>query len=229
MRASLVIPAALALACAAAPAAAQDAPAPPPTPELSASAVATRGARADDFVPRGWKIAARADGDLNGDGRADAVLHLVPRETWYSPDSITAAPGTHALVVLLADGAGYRRAGVAPRLLQPDVPQYGLTLRIRNGVVITDQNYGMTEVTDVTHRFRLEPATGRFLLIGRDQLLYTRPQEARDSEKTSENYLTGVRLITTGHFTRSGGYRESTRREQIPRSKAYLDDIDDIS
>lgn len=225
MRTSLVS-AALALACAAAPAAAQDTQERPP---LSPSAVAARGSRVQDFAPAGWKIAARADGDLNGDGRADAVLHVVPSDTWYSPDSITAAPDTHALVVLLADGAGYRRAGVAPRLLQQEVPQYGLTLRIRNGVLITDQNYGMTEVADVTHRFRLEPATGRFLLIGRDQLLYTRPQEARDSEKTSENYLTGVRLITVGHFTRSGAYRETTRREQIPRSKAYLDDIDDVS
>jgi hypothetical protein len=45
--------------------------------------------------------------------------------------------------------------------------------------------------------------------------------------KTSDNFLTGERLITTGHYTASGGYRESGRRESIARTKAYFDDIDE--
>lgn len=198
------------------------------TVSFPVSAVPARGARVQEFVPRGYTIAAREDGDLNGDGRPDHVLHLVPRNTYYRPDAITAAPEVHALVIVLTDGRGLRRAGVAPRLLQAVVPQWGLQLTIRRGVLIVNQNFGMTEVLDLTHRFRLDPATGRFLLIGRDQLFYTRPQERQDSEKRSENYLTGVRLSTTGHFDASGRYTERERRERIPRTRTYFDEVNEV-
>jgi hypothetical protein len=195
-------------------------------PPFPASSVPVRGARVESFVPTGWKVAREASGDLNGDGRADRVIHVVQAGIGYDPDAIAAAPESHALLILLADGGGWRRAGMATKL-QTIVPQWGLNLTIRRGVLMVEQNFGMTEVMDVTHRFRLDPATGRFLLIGRDQMSYTRPQEASDPVKTSENYLTGQRLITTGHYTASGGYRETERREAIPRTRAYFDDIDE--
>ncbi len=194
-------------------------------PAFPAAAVPARGARVAAFVPRGWAAAAEVSGDLNGDGRPDRVVHLVPQGTHYRPESITAAPESQALLILLADGGGYRRAGLATHLLQEIVPQWGLQMSIRRGVLITEQNYGMTEVMDVTHRFRLDPANGRFLLIGCDRFFYTRPQEAADSRKVSENYLTGVRLTTVGHFDDAGRYSEREQREQIPRTKTYFDDI----
>jgi len=198
-------------------------------PRFPVSAVPARGARVQAFVPAGWKVAAEVDGDLNGDGRADRVVHLVPRNSDYEPDAVVSAPEAQALLILLADaGGGLRRAAVATQLLQTIVPQWGLRLTIRRGVLVVNQNYGMTEVLDVTHRFRLDPATGRFLLIGRDQFYYHRPQELTEPVKTSENYLTGDRLITTGHWTSGGGYRETERRERIPRTKAYFDDIDEV-
>ena len=193
------------------------------------SAVPARGASVRAFVPAGWKAAHEVTGDLNGDGRPDRVVHVVEAGSGYDPDAVTAAPESQALLILLAEpGGGWRRAGVATRLLQTIVPQWGLQLTIRRGVLIVNQNFGMTEVTDLTHRFRLEPATGRFLLIGRDQFNYHRPQELSDPMKVSENYLTGQRLTTTGHYTSGGGYRESERRETIPRTKAYFDDIDEV-
>ncbi|HEX8907262.1 MAG TPA: hypothetical protein VF771_20590 [Longimicrobiaceae bacterium] len=213
----------LAFACLCTAADAQAQGDPPPFP---VSAVPVRGARVQDFVPRGYMIANRADGDLNGDGRADHVLHLVQRGTYYQAGAVTAAPEVQALVIVLQEPGGrLRRAGLAPRLLQTIVPQWGLTLTIRRGVLIVNQNFGMTDVSDFTHRFRLDPANGRFLLIGRDQFFYHRPQEMTEPVKRSENYLTGVRLITTGHWTGNGGYRETEQRETIPRTKAYFDDI----
>jgi hypothetical protein len=197
-------------------------------PTFPVAAVPARGAGVQAFVPAGWKAATEVAGDLNGDGRPDRVVHVVPRGTSYEPDAVTSAPESQALLILLADtGGGLRRAGMATRLLQTIVPQWGLRITIRRGVLVLNQNYGMTEVADVTHRFRLDPATGRFLLIGRDQLNYHRPQEMTDPVKTSDNFLTGERLITTGHYTASGGYRESGRRESIARTKAYFDDIDE--
>jgi hypothetical protein len=198
-------------------------------PPFPGRAVPARGARVQAFIPAGWKAAHEVTGDLNGDGRPDRVVHVVQAGTYYDPDAITAAPESQALLILLAEpGGGWRRAAMATRLLQTIVPQWGLNLTIRHGVLIVNQNYGMTEVADVTHRFRLEPATGRFLLIGRDQLNYHRPQELTDPVKVSENYLTGQRLTTTGHYTSGGGYRETEQRESIPRTKAYFDDIDEL-
>jgi hypothetical protein len=208
--------------CAASRANGQDAP------SFPRAAVPARGAAVQAFVPPGWKAASLVLGDLNGDGRADRAVHLVPANAGYEPDGVGAAPESHALIILLAErGGGLRRAGAATQLLQTAVPQWGLRLAIRRGVLVVNQNYGMTEVADVTHRFRLDPASGRFLLIGRDQFNYHRPQELSDPVKTSENYLTGERLITTGHYGAGGTYRESERRERIPRTRAYFDDVDE--
>src|SRR3954462_170774 len=86
----------LPLACLTARLAHAQAPAAP----LDASTVAVRGARAEAFVPAGGKIAAQVAGDLNGDGRADRVLHLVPRDTGYADPLF--GPESQALVILLA-------------------------------------------------------------------------------------------------------------------------------
>jgi hypothetical protein len=46
--------------------------------------------------------------------------------------------------------------------------------------------------------------------------------------KRSENYLTGVRLITTGHFSPSGRYGETSRTERIPRTLAPMEDVNEL-
>ena len=197
------------------------------TPQFNAAQVPAEGARAEDFVPRGWKIAERAEGDLNGDRRTDHALHLVPQD--HDMSSITAAPESHALVILFAADAGrLRRAGLAIRLLVRIAPQYIFDLTIRNGVLVVHQNYGMTDVADLTHRFRYEAAAGRFILIGKDTFNYHRPQGARWPEtRTSDNYLTGVRLVTTDRWLNDATNRPTTRREQIARTRVFLEDVDE--
>ncbi|HVG45380.1 MAG TPA: hypothetical protein VM890_11635 [Longimicrobium sp.] len=210
----------LLLACMVASAArAQDAPG------LRAAAVPARGARAEAFVPAGWKIAAQAQGDLNGDGRADRVLHLVPRE--YEAD-LYAPPETGALVILLAgSGGSLRRAGVAPRLLLSSMPQWSLQLAIRRGVLVVGQHYGMADVWDLTHRFRLDAPSRRFILIGRDLLTFHRPQGMYDNWSKSENYLTGVRLDTVGKLQPDGSYRDRVERRRIPRRRTAFEDVNE--
>ncbi|HET7232034.1 MAG TPA: hypothetical protein VFJ16_18655 [Longimicrobium sp.] len=199
-------------------------------PPLDPARVPATGARVQSFVPNGWKVAHQISGDLNGDGRADQVVHMVPTSSdWYDPDGVSAAPAAQALVVLLAGADGrLRRGGVATRLLQPSVPQWGLQLSIRNGVLVVNQNYGMTDVTDATHRFRWDAAARRFVLIGRDRFNYHRPQEMTDPVKRSENYLTGVRLVTTGHYAANGRYSETERRERIPRTHVAMESVDEL-
>ncbi len=217
---TLILLAALLLTAGSTGALAQDA-----APTFNPAQVPAEGASAQDFVPRGWKIGGRVEGDLNGDRLSDQVLQLVPDD--YDGSGVSAAPEAHALLILLsAEGGRLRRAGLATKLLVTVVPQYGLELSIKNGVLVANQNYGMTDVSDLTHRFRLEPATGRFLLIGKDTFSYHRPQgPGWPATRVSENYLTGVRLITTERWLSNGTNRATTKREQASRARVYLEEV----
>ena len=210
----------LAASCAGA-ARAQDAPV------FDPSKVPAEGARAEEFAPAGWKIDARAAGDLNGDGRPDQVLQLVPRD--YDTEGVVAAPEAQAFLILLStDGGRLRRAALTTKLLVSYVPQYGLDLKISRGVLVVNQNYGMTQVSDLTHRFRYDASSGRFLLVGKDDFSYHRPQGPDwPAVKVSENYLTGVRLTTTDRWRGETALKPSEKREQIGRARIFLEDVDE--
>jgi hypothetical protein len=193
------------------------------------ASVPADGMKLSDFVPRGWKIGADAKGDLNGDGRSDHVLQLVPDD--YDTSGINAAPETQALLVLVSsDGGRLHSTALTSKLLVTIVPQYILNISIKNGVLVVNQNYGMTDVADLTHRFRYESNSGRFLLIGKDTFSYHRPQGPDwPATRVSENYLTGVRLTTTEKWMKNGTNREIPRREKIARSRIFLEDVDEVS
>jgi hypothetical protein len=192
--------------------------------------VPAEGRRPQDFLPRDWKIGARAEGDLNGDHLPDHVLQLVPHD--YDSSGISAAPEAQALLILLsADGGGrLQRTGLATKLLMPVVPQYILAMSIRNGVLVINQNFGMTDVTDLTHRLRYEPTAGRFQLIGKDTFNYHRPQGPNwPATRISENYLTGARLTTTDRRLRNGMNKPTTKRGQVARAPVFIEDVDEAS
>ncbi len=88
------------------------------------------------------------------------------------------------------------------------------------GVLIVNQSWGSNTFTDATHRFRRDPLTGRFVTIGRDIVVTDRA--CGIIVRDSRNYLTGQAIIGT-----SGGQNiATTRREAIPRDKAFLEDVD---
>ena len=193
---------------------------------LDAAQVPRAGGRPEDFVPRGWQIQAQVAGDLNNDSRPDYALHLVPND--HDADEGHFSPETHALLLLLAEDEGrLRRAGLANKLLMPAVPHHILEMTITNGVLITNQTFGWGHVTDVRHRFRYEPASGRFLLIGKDTRNHHRlPGPQWPARSVSENYLTGVRLTTTERWLNEERSTETTRRERIARARIFLEDVD---
>ncbi|MEL6529317.1 MAG: hypothetical protein AAFQ27_05105 [Pseudomonadota bacterium] len=81
-----------------------------------------------DFVPFGWKLFDKAEGDLDGDGRVDSVLIIQKND----PD----------LVIENPDGLGMDRYDSNPRMvlvaLQSNPGQYKLV--VRDAAIIPDHN-----------------------------------------------------------------------------------------
>lgn len=190
------------------------------------SAIPREGKDIADFVPRGWKIEARVSGDLNRDSLPDYALKLVEDK----PAAKDGVPNERqrSLVILLQTKEGrLTRAAVANRLLQCTTcggAFYGVVeapanVAIKNGVLIVDQDHGSREVTALTYRFRYEPNTGRFALIGFDIANVDRATGGEVSEST--NYLTGSRITT-----RRNGAKAVTSKKSVAARKIYIEQVD---
>jgi hypothetical protein len=202
---------------------------------LDPKLVPAEGAAARDFVPQGWRLETDeglVSGDLNRDGAADAVLRLVEDMPTEASDG-TLNTRYRALVILLAkQGGGFTRAAVATRLLGctlcygvlGDPAGGNIRIEIRNGVLDVSQLSGSREATDLTLRFRRDPATGRFLLIGAERSDYDRA--AGGGTGTSTNYVTGVRVVKTTTVGRGGRERTSSKTTRVPRARRFIEDVD---
>ncbi|MFT3808261.1 hypothetical protein [Arenimonas sp.] len=148
---------------------------------LEAPVLPAQAMRVEAFVPAGWKILQRADGDLNGDGRPDAAFVL---ENSKQPD-----PGfgdeeegwqtfwPRITAVVLADGKGYRllasNARFVPAWTQSnfdDVMEEG-SLSIAKGVLTVRfrqfASAGSWWAGQTTFKFRLQGQD--MVLIGLDR------------------------------------------------------------
>jgi hypothetical protein len=194
--------------------------------KIDRSRVPTQAAAPQKFAPAGWKIEAQITGDLNGDTIPDYALTLVEAKPEKDAEGDPTERG-RALVVALATKDGQLiRAGVASSLLQCTrcggafygVVETPVEVTIEKGVVVVQQDHGSREVTNTTYRFRYEPSSGKFLLIGFDLANADRATAQVTSE--SINYLTGAR-----EEMRSKGEKDIKTRTTIPKRKIYLDDI----
>src|SRR5215203_427871 len=87
---------------------------------LDPQLVPAEGAKAADFVPRGWKTETDegvVTGDLNRDGAADAVLRLVEDMPVERPDGVLNTRYRALIILLAKPGGGFARASVASKLL----------------------------------------------------------------------------------------------------------------
>ena len=189
-------------------------------------------AQPEHFVPQGWVIEHTATGDLNGDGKADQALTLVEAPP-ANVDPDNPPERERALLVLIRNDVGYGRAAGNGALLQCTrcggafygVNETPVDVTIAKGVLIVRQDYGSRNVVATTHRFRRDPASGAFRLIGYDHEDTDRATGLRIVEST--NYLTGVKLTEAFQYDADTDKetRQSLNRARVPRLAPDLDTI----
>ena len=194
--------------------------------KIDVSRVPVRAQNAASFVPAGWKIEEQLTSDLNGDSLPDYLLKLVENKREKDDEGMPTERG-RALIIALANHDGsLKRAGVADKLLQCTrcggafygVVETPANVSIEKGVVVVEQDHGSRNLTNTTYRFRFEPDTGRFRLIGFDLADADRMTAQVVSE--SNNYLTNSRVET-----RSKGDRDVKTKSGLSRQKFYLEDV----
>ncbi len=185
---------------------------------LRKSLIPATGSDPRDFIPAGWKLEEQLSSDLNGDGTADYLLKLIENKPAKNPDEMN--DRARALIVLLHGFDGkLSPAAIADKLLQctgcggafygvVDAPA---NVKIENNVIVVEQDHGSREVSDTRYRFRYDPASQRFILIGFDYAERDRANGKDTSEST--NYLTGVR-------------KTNGRASTVPKTKIFMDDVD---
>jgi hypothetical protein len=186
---------------------------------LNPSLVPTQGKTVQDFVPKGWKIQDRVEGDINSDRKPDTVLTLI--------EAGTQSDRARAIVVLVKQANGkLQRLAVANKLLlcsscagvlsSPDGANS--TIKIKSGVIIVSQLSGSREAREATHRFWIDKSSKRLILIGKDILDYDRANG--DSTLTSINYLTGQQIVEKSHQK-----VVSTKKSTIAKSKQFIENV----
>ena len=198
---------------------------------LDSSRVPLTGEKVEDFVPTGWSHREHSDmaenWDLNGDDVPDTAIIITDEKDEAQP----------ALIVLFGTKDGkWRQAGVATHLITAGgLETFGMSdgpqMEIKKGVLSVYQMIvfnGLKDSEDYTHRFRYDPRSDRFLLIGADYKSYSRG-DAHDSLLVSENYLTDESISTVAHYRNYKAAGSDVKRKRLARAKIFLEDaeIDD--
>jgi hypothetical protein len=195
-------------------------------PPVSYPRLATEAASVEGFAPKGWRIEARADGDLDGDSKADLALvlrstdpaNVIPEDTCERPFDTN----PRMLAVLLAKpGGGYRLAvenhALIPRrdnACQVD-PFAGIA--IERGILSVDfermMSAGGWDMGSTAFKWRWQ--RGALGLIGFDYSNVRRNTGALSL--LSVNYLSGRAKISTGNI---GTDREKVRWRSLRNRRA---------
>lgn len=209
-------------------------------PAVTYPALPRQAASADGFVPPGWQLESKVEGDLNGDGKPDLafVLHATdPKNVVANPDGLgvkSLDTNPRILAAAFARNAGYELVlenhALIPRRTDPvmddpfdSVAASGLdvargTLRLRLGVFASAGSWSMSTIA-TTFRWQ----NGRFELIGYDRTDTNRG--SGEIEGLSINYLTRRAKRTVGSIESDA---EKTRWETLARGPLLsLDEVGD--
>jgi hypothetical protein len=204
-------------------------------PRVTYPVIARQGASVEAFVPKKWKLEAKATSDLNGDKLPDAalVLHMADpanmvAKDWDPTQKYDSNP--RMLVVLFGRKSGGYTLAAADHKLIPrlenqnqdepfdEVAIVGGTLRVKMHLFMSA---GGWEMGGSAYTFRWQD--GAFRLIGFD-----RDSIQRNSGETKEisiNYLTGRKVLKRGDI---GTDKQTTQALKIAKkSLIALEDVGD--
>ncbi|RUT01006.1 hypothetical protein DSM106972_070120 [Dulcicalothrix desertica PCC 7102] len=188
---------------------------------LNPSLVPESGKTAQDFVPSGWKLQDKVDGDINNDRQLDTVLTLIQAGTQNDER-------VRGLVVLVKQSNGQlRRLAVANKLLLcsscggllAGSDGVGSNIEIKKGVITISQLSGSRLARETKHRFWIDKSSGRLVLIGKDILDFDRGNG--DSTLVSSNYLTGQQIVEKSQRQKV----VSTKKSTIPKTKQFIETV----
>jgi len=180
------------------------------------------GTSLDDFVPKGWKVDLQVSGDLNGDGVPDIAAILIEDKPDSDQSDADEGPA-HAFIVLLgADNGKFVLSGKNTKLLQckgcGGIKEF-VDIRINKGVLVVYQMSGSRWYTYTTWRFRYDPKSLRFVLIGMDSEEGDNVLNKKTIE--SSNYLTGLKTTQQGNKTSKATLKGKDSSPQTP----FLEDV----
>lgn len=189
-----------------------------PTAAQHASDVPSTAAQLAQFVPPGWVLEQKKVADLNGDGRADALLLMRKSNSGDAPERILA-------VVLRRSGDhdGYMLAELNSRLI-PHSDNATLEDPMADGELVAQRGgfeiklmlmagVGSYQMATLKYRFRYQD--GCFRLIGFDRLETNRA--TLDTRDLSINFLTGLVVHRTGNAQSSATEKHTETLKTNPR------------
>ena len=199
---------------------------PPPVtyPEIARQAHSLHG-----FVPNGWKLDAKAEGDLNADKSPDAALVLRmddPRNrvaTQWNPDQRYDTNPRMLVLAFARKSGGYELAAadykLIPRLENQNQDDPFDEVSIRGGTLRVKMHLFMSaggwQMGGSAYTFRLQDGAIKLIGFDRDSVM----RNSGETEEVSINYLTGHREEKIGNI---GSDPQQTRSNRM-RRKPLLD------
>jgi hypothetical protein len=195
------------------------------------------GRTVEDFTPNAWKIETQSAGDLNSDGLPDKVISFVidpenpqGREILKDPGGVfNYLPSPTIMTILFATKDGTFRRVASNSRLKPEFEfSTQFTMGIKNGVLAVNEDYSSSnDANRVAFRYRYDPTADKLMLIGFEFEYYTHDKSG-NSVTTSENYLTGERVITVKESDRRKGgefyyARTKTSRERFKPARVAFE------
>ncbi len=196
--------------------------------QVNSTEFPAQGSTVQAFIPKGWKVEAKVEGDLTADQRPDTVLKLIETGSANSDRA-------RVLLVLQKRSDGqWQQIGIAPRLLlcsncagvlgSPDGAN--VQVEIEKGVLLVRQFRGSREAVETLHRFWVDKASNRVVLIGQDVREYDRA--TGDETRQSSNFLTGQKITEKyrANQQRSGIELVSRRSSSIAKTTRAIESVD---